>query len=203
MKLAYYLILIFFIFIEACLPHCPKDDFEPIVDTFLFGKKFNKERMKRGIPILTDQWVTKDGLRWYFKNKDSYNALNSDNCGRHVYKEIILLNGKLDRETDYYIGLRKGLFWIGTADIRCSYENLEISYNYIWEKEYGYAWTIRGDILDRSKFPNSMWKADSMLRSWGIARMNYMPKDSMPMYKKYEKYEFTWGYGSEDLNVNR
>lgn len=184
--------------LKTCYDKCPESE-DNIVDNYQYGKQFNYERKKRGIPIIPEYWTTKNGIVWYYK-EFSGAANERANCGRHLYKSIRIKNDTIVEEKDFYVGFKVGYFSEPNEHIWCLYENLSITYCYNDEKENIYPWLIRGDIVNRSEFPNSLWKADSILRSWGIARMNYMPIDSMQLFKKYEKYEFSYTDHSIDLN---
>jgi hypothetical protein len=169
----------------------------------LYGKEFNNERMKRGIPVIPENWITerkniceKDsykfkhnnaGVQWYDENHFKIKEICKR--GKHNWKVIVFNDKNIIKESDTYYGIKKGKYYNYDLYEKEGYEYITITYSYDAEREGYKPWHVEGKILNINDYPTSLWKADSLLRSWGISRVNYIYEDSLSTWKKYEKIE--------------
>lgn len=168
----------------------PKNDCEK-----LYGKYYNKERQKRGIPIIADYLFYKgnnvcinDTLYYRQKNIKMQWVNKNEPAGRHGIKIVKVLDNQIFSETDIYYGNKKGKLYYKENE---GYEVILITYSYKNEKEKTNPWFINADVHNLKNYPTSLWKADSILKSWGIARINYIIDENNKTWIKYLKKERT------------
>ena len=136
-----------------------------------YGIKYNTERIKRNIPIVTSEMhcrISNKKIRWIFKK----NINNTENTNKAFYggKLIEIENDKIITETDIYYS---GKVYVDNSFHEAPYskERLEFEYSYNNEEKGVSPWNI---IYRTTNFPEiSFQKAEKLIQSWGINRLNY------------------------------
>jgi len=134
-----------------------------------FGKEFNAERERLGVPIIPDEWivtiVSSQGTKW--SNPDKEDIIDS-RIPFHVSKGIYYGTGELISETDSYFGMDD---WVDLEG-NVSRESLDITYNYQidendWKKHLGWSAFYRSQETMPGK-EITLEEAIKILQEWNI-----------------------------------
>ena len=140
-----------------------------------YGKEFNEERMKIGIPIIPDNWelnsVLQDSARWV--NPERIEKHN-ERIPVHHSKGLNYRTGILLSETDIYYGKEDYKTIDGTFR-----ENLSISYfyqvdDYSYVKRTGWWIILNNQQTEDASMDTEITieEAEKILEEWGIERLS-------------------------------
>ena len=140
-----------------------------------YGKEYNEERKKVGLPIIPDNWELSSVLTGesVWANPERVEKKNK-NIPVHWRKRLNYRTGTLISETDTYYGKEDFPDQDGT-----SREHLYITYNYQVD-DYDYKkradWSAslyNRETVASGDFDISLEEAEKILKDWGIERLSY------------------------------
>jgi hypothetical protein len=135
-----------------------------LVSSPKYGREYNAERVKRGIPVIQENWKIKKS-NFYSRH---YSLTASDpvksNVAHNDSKTVIVVNNMIQSESDLYI---KPL-----DNKNCHLLYMSYDYGYeSWYINFRENVDIDKDLNDESKQRYiSLPQADSILTSWGLSR---------------------------------
>ena len=139
-----------------------------------YGKEYNPERRKVGVPVIPDDWkldsVLRDEARWV--NPDRIEKRDR-HIPVHWSKYLNYRTGTLLSETDIYYGKNTYTNSEGTY-----LEKLLITYhyqvdNYDYKKTIGWSIVLYNATMSGFGQDISLEEAEAVLKEWGIQRLDY------------------------------
>ena len=135
-----------------------------------FGRSYNEDRIQRGLPIISENWVT--GNIWGTETMWNLDGWNS-NSGKAVHsgKKVAYQDGKRTWEEDYYYSGRTFDGSIIDPDSGTAWESITVHYDYTSPDD---SWSCHV-ISDRHGGITTVTiqDAEKILTSWGLSRLNY------------------------------